>query len=149
MADNKEFIAAKDLPATEAKEVDVLCVEPATGELVRKPGASLGGGAEEYDAVVHMAYMNGEYAILENGSRQAVIDKLAQNKIPKVLVYGAMDLINFVSVPSSFTLTEGAYDCTSLTIPDTLYKILIRFSDGNVTILENGSVLGSITITDA
>ena len=31
MAANKEFIAAKDLPTTEAKEVDVLCVEPKTG----------------------------------------------------------------------------------------------------------------------
>lgn len=39
---NTEFIAAKDLPTTEAEEVDVLCVEG--GELKRKPGASLGGG---------------------------------------------------------------------------------------------------------
>lgn len=39
---NREFIAAKDLPVTEAEEVDVLCVE--NGELKRKAGASLGGG---------------------------------------------------------------------------------------------------------
>lgn len=149
MADNKEFIAAKDLPTTEAKEVDVLCVEPATGELVRKPGASLGGGAEEYDAVVHMAYMNGEYAILESGSRQAVIDKLAGNKIPKVLVYGAIDMTNFVGVPSTFTLDGGVSDSTSLTIPNSYYEIRISFSDGNVNIRNNGSSLGSITMTDA
>lgn len=44
MAENREFISAKDLPTTEAEEVDVLCVDPVTGELVKKPGANLGGG---------------------------------------------------------------------------------------------------------
>lgn len=43
MAENTEFIAAKDLPVTEVEEVDVLCVDPATGELVKKSGANLGG----------------------------------------------------------------------------------------------------------
>lgn len=42
MAD-REFIAAKDLPVTEAKEVNVLVVDPATGELAQKAGANLGG----------------------------------------------------------------------------------------------------------
>lgn len=36
-----EFIAAKDLPTTEATEVDVLCVD--NGELKLKAGASIGG----------------------------------------------------------------------------------------------------------
>lgn len=42
MAENYEFISAANLPTTDAKEVDVLCVEG--GELKRKPGASIGGG---------------------------------------------------------------------------------------------------------
>lgn len=42
MAENYELISAKDLPTTDAKEVDVICVEG--GELKRKPGASIGGG---------------------------------------------------------------------------------------------------------
>lgn len=42
MADNYELIAAKDLPATDAAEVDVICVE--NGELKRKPGTSISGG---------------------------------------------------------------------------------------------------------
>lgn len=42
MAENYELISAKDLPTTDAKEVDVVCVEG--GELKRKPGASIGGG---------------------------------------------------------------------------------------------------------
>lgn len=42
MAENYEFISAANLPTTDAKEVDVICVEG--GELKRKPGASIGGG---------------------------------------------------------------------------------------------------------
>lgn len=40
---NTELIAAKDLPVTTEEEVDVLCVEPDTGELKKKSGANLGG----------------------------------------------------------------------------------------------------------
>ena len=42
MADNINLIPAADLPLTEAKEVDVLCVEG--GELKRKAAGNLGGG---------------------------------------------------------------------------------------------------------
>lgn len=42
MADNIEFVAAKDLPVSESESVDVLCVDD--GELKRKPAANLGGG---------------------------------------------------------------------------------------------------------
>lgn len=41
--ENREFISAANLPATEANEVDVLCVD--NGELKRKPSANLGGGS--------------------------------------------------------------------------------------------------------
>ena len=46
MSENYEMIAAANLPTTDAKEVDVICVEG--GELKRKPGASLGGNAGGY-----------------------------------------------------------------------------------------------------
>ena len=46
MAENINLIPASDLPITEAKEVDVLCVE--NGELKRKAGATLGGGSKGY-----------------------------------------------------------------------------------------------------
>lgn len=42
MAENYELIAAKDLPTTDAAEIDVICVE--NGELKRKPGTSISGG---------------------------------------------------------------------------------------------------------
>lgn len=41
MADNINLIPAAELPLTEAKEVDVLCVE--NGELKRKAAGNLGG----------------------------------------------------------------------------------------------------------
>lgn len=45
MAENINFIPANELPELEADEVDVLAVDPVTGELGRKPGANLGGSA--------------------------------------------------------------------------------------------------------
>lgn len=45
--ENIEFIAAQNLPVTEAEEVDVLCV--VNGELKRKPAEGIGGGAYVID----------------------------------------------------------------------------------------------------
>lgn len=42
--ENREFIAANELPEIEAETVDVLCVNPETGEMGKKSGTSLGGG---------------------------------------------------------------------------------------------------------
>ena len=42
MAENIEFIAAKDLPEATGDEVSVLCLE--NGEMKQKPGSKLGGG---------------------------------------------------------------------------------------------------------
>lgn len=46
MSNNIEFISAADLPTTDAKEVDVLCVE--NGELKLRAGAGLGGGGGSF-----------------------------------------------------------------------------------------------------
>lgn len=46
MSENREFIAAKDLPTTEAEEVSVLCLE--NGELKQKAAKGLGGGGGGY-----------------------------------------------------------------------------------------------------
>lgn len=75
MSENIEFISAKDLPITEAKEVDVLCVE--NGEMKRKPANGLGGGG--YDVVMRME-PNSEMLTLEKGSYSEVIDKLMSNE---------------------------------------------------------------------
>lgn len=60
MAD-REFIAAKDLPVTEAEEVNVLVVDPATGELAQKAGANLGGGGIYTLNAVLYSHINSEY----------------------------------------------------------------------------------------
>lgn len=44
--ENINFIPANELPATEAEEVEVLCLD--AGELKRKPAANLGGGGGGY-----------------------------------------------------------------------------------------------------
>lgn len=48
--ENLEFISAANLPATEVKEVDVLCVD--NGELKRKPAANLGGGVFDIELIL-------------------------------------------------------------------------------------------------
>ena len=50
MAENIEFIAAKDLPEATGDEVSILCLE--NGALKQKPGASLGGSGGGYVLVV-------------------------------------------------------------------------------------------------
>ena len=48
--ENREFISAANLPATEANKVDVLCVD--NGELKRKPAANLGGGVFDIEMIL-------------------------------------------------------------------------------------------------
>lgn len=77
-----EFISAKDLPATEAEEVDVLCVEG--GELKRKAGASLGGDAK-YDAVIHTTdFLTIDAYTLVSGTYEAVRAKMLADEVPKI-----------------------------------------------------------------
>lgn len=74
---NVEFISVKDLPVSEAEEVDVLCVE--NGELKRKAGANIGGG--NYDAKVKLWWemVDGEMmpkGELLEGSYDALVEKI-------------------------------------------------------------------------
>ena len=76
MAENIEFIAAKDLPTTEAEEVSVLCID--NGELKQKPGASFGGGgyitvvdtfdAENNNGTINESYDNFIGTLLAGGT---------------------------------------------------------------------------------
>ncbi len=88
--ENIEFIPAKDLPAAETNEVDVLCVE--NGELKRK-AISLGGDTE-YDLILRVV---GEYdeesgsdIVIEyeviQGDYEAVKQKIDNLIMPKVLL---------------------------------------------------------------
>lgn len=110
---NREFIAAKDLPVTEAEEVDVLCVE--NGELKRKAGASLGGGSEEMDIVLTVDSFLGNYLTENNvtvaeGSMEAVRTAFKEGRNPKGKVIFRSDSSN----------EYGIYGCAA-ELPATFY----------------------------
>lgn len=121
---NREFIAAKDLPVTEAKEVNVLVVNPATGELAQKAGANLGGGGEQADLVITLdspanfvlngvspAFDNYNVVVgIESGSLEAVVEAMRVGRPPVVKCKHFYVQNNF---ETSFPIVEGGvYDCS-------------------------------------
>jgi hypothetical protein len=120
MAD-REFIAAKDLPVTEAEEVEVLVVDAETGELAKKPGANLGGGGEQTDLVISLTAPDGNHTpmtidttsvVIESGSLDAIVEALKAGRPPVVkckrfFIYNGFD----TSVPIA---DGGVYDCDVL-----------------------------------
>lgn len=117
---NREFIAAKDLPVTEAEEVEVLVVDPATGELAKKSGANLGGG-EQTDLVLSLTAPSGKYGTIsgentsvtiESGSLDAIVEALRAGRPPVVkckrfFIHNGFD--------TSYPVVEGGvYDCDVL-----------------------------------
>lgn len=89
MAD-REFVAAKDLPVTEAEKVNVLVVDPATGELAQKAGANLGGGSTQADLVIRInnsiSYATEEDIEIVSGSVEAACTAYESGKFPVVEV---------------------------------------------------------------
>lgn len=86
-----EFIAAKDLPTTEEEEVDVLCVNPTTGEMCRKANTSFSGNGNEYDMLIRFslgASNVSNFARFEYGAPQGIVDKLKNGEIPKIAIAG-------------------------------------------------------------
>lgn len=114
MAD-REFIAAKDLPVTEAEEVNVLVVDSETGELAQKAGANLGG--EKTDMVIAFtapAFIStptseNTSVTIESGSLNAVVEALREGRPPVVKCKRFYVTNGF---DTSFPLVEGStYDC--------------------------------------
>lgn len=98
-----EFISAKDLPITEAEEIDVLCVE--NGEMKRKPASGLGGNTK-YDfvikAVENWINIDGDDSgsvesveFLEGAKTYEELKQMYEDSyIPKMLVIGEWCNIN-------------------------------------------------------
>lgn len=117
MAD-REFIAANALPVTEAEEVNVLVVDPATGELAQKAGANLGGGGEQADLVIALTMPSGKYNVptsentsvaIESGSLDAIVEAMRAGR-PPIVKCKRFYTIN--SFDTSFPIIEGGvYDC--------------------------------------
>jgi hypothetical protein len=110
---NREFIAAKDLPVTEAEEVNVLVVDPATGEMAQKAGANLGG--EKIDLVIKfespamygISSADNTTVTIESGSMDAVVDALASGRAPVVKVKHCYIIDKNVPI-----IEGGIYDCS-------------------------------------
>lgn len=93
MSENREFIAANELPITEEKEVNVLVVNPATGELAQKPGAKLGGGG-------YVFKLKPEDATISSGSSANIIVTIDCTELVHAILEGKFVQI---SIPQSFT----------------------------------------------
>ena len=149
---NREFIAAKDLPVTEAEEVNVLVVDPATGEMAQKPGANLGGsGGETPDLVMALTgYLSGSSAFNDGvaelsiiaGTPSAIKAKLEAGESPVVKmkhVRGAYgDYSHSRYEYDVYVVTYGEdYWFSTIAISssgDSLYKVSGGFdADGNIT----------------
>ena len=100
MAVNYELIAAKDLPTTDAEEVDVLCVED--GELKRKAGASIGGGVS--GGYVIKLPVETEYDMSENGIFAFISESF--DNFADVLYNGGTVWVDFSALTD---LTGGAF----------------------------------------
>lgn len=119
MAD-REFIAAKDLPVTEAEEVEVLVVDPKTGELAKKPGANLGGG-EQTDLVLSLTApgstdtnqtSENTSVAIESGSLDTIVEALRAGR-PPIVKCKRFYITN--GFDTSHPVVEGGvYDCDVL-----------------------------------
>lgn len=114
MAD-REFIAAKDLPVTEAEEVNVLVVDSETGELAQKAGANLGG--EKADMVIAFT-MRVHYGALDDGTISVIIESGSLEAVAEALAAGRPPVVKCKryylqnGFDTSFPIAEGAvYDC--------------------------------------
>lgn len=81
--ENREFISAKDLPTTEAEEVNVLCLE--NGELKQKPAKGLGGGGGGFDLILFSGSNVDERYIIQ-GDYNTVKEKIDNNQPTFVMV---------------------------------------------------------------
>lgn len=116
---NREFIAAKDLPVTEAEEVNVLVVDPSTGELTQKAGANLGG--EKVDLVLSLTAPGSSgttptsentSVAIESGSLDAIAEAMRAGR-PPVVKCKRFYITN--GFDTSYPIVEGGvYDCDVL-----------------------------------
>lgn len=122
MANEREFIAAKDLPFVESGDVNMLVVDPATGEMGQKP-------ADKADLVISLTMPSNvdvtptsenTSVAIESGSLDNVVEALQANRPPVVkckhfYIHNGFD--------TSFPEVEGGvYDCN------------VRYYNGNIDI---------------
>lgn len=132
MSENYEMIAAANLPTTDAKEVDVICVEG--GELKRKTGSLGGGGyvvvvpfdelaegqesgeitcSESYDNFANLLYNGGSVQIDMSAMTSAIFGQEGVLRIaPSMWVYvdgGIMITLQFMGTEMAFRFPNGTW----------------------------------------
>jgi len=103
MSENINLIPAAQLPLTEAKEVEVLCVD--NGELKRKAAANLGGGG---GYVIHApadSIQVGEEPG-DDGSMNAYISNVSYDEFIDVLLAGGSLWLDFTAVFAAMGMTD-------------------------------------------
>lgn len=112
MADNYNLIPAAELPLTEAKEVDVLCVD--NGELKRKAGANLGGGG---GYVIHVpADATPDFETPgDDGSLNVNISSVSYDEFIDVLLAGGSLWLDFTALFVALGMDGGAFYGTTMT----------------------------------
>lgn len=113
--DERVLIPANDLPVTEAEEVNVLVVDPATGELAQKAGANLGG--EKADLVISLTAPNAfgnmtsenTSVTIKSGNLDAVVDAMRDGRPPVVKCERFFIAQSFDTEAPA--VEGGVYDC--------------------------------------
>lgn len=129
--DNIEFIAAKDLPETEAKAVDVLCVDPATGAMARKAGASLGGSSS---MVIKLNPETDSMGSSDSGV-QFAINSVSYDEVVPVVMAGGSVSFDVSAFFGGFSVIQAtAYGYVPATDMDTAYFtcMALFYESGNV-----------------
>ena len=128
-----EFISAKDLPITEAEEVDVLCVD--NGELKRKQAKGLGGGG----SYIIKAPLSEIELDQENGTITVTLTESYDNFMPIIYAGGnvALDLTELMASMDEES-PEGAFMlCQIIThtfVPGQGYHGQLSFMGANVDV---------------
>lgn len=111
MADNINLIPAAELPLTEAKEVDVLCVEG--GELKRKAAGNLGGGG--YVIHVPADAIPEDTVPGDDGSMNAFISNVSYDEFIDVLLAGGSLWLDFTALFAAKGMTGMALYGSAIT----------------------------------
>lgn len=112
-----EFISAKDLPISEAEEVDVLCVE--NGELKRKAGANFGGSA--YDAKIKVWFDANDEEFkceLVEGSFNDLYEKINNEIVTNVII--AVDTTASENYRKYVAICQPQYDGVCILLHDSI-----------------------------
>lgn len=130
--ENIEFIAANNLPITEAEEVDVLCV--VDGELKRKPAEGLGGAGN------YVLVLTADNAEVTESGNNLMINYLGSYDDFAEHLYNGGTMVADVSAlydsPAAFLITAFVFESETLILLGGIGSMMvlsISCSNGTLT----------------